>query len=126
MSRTLVSAAVAAALAGTFQPVHAQEAALEEVTVTGSRIVRRDLTAASPVVTVDAQAFENISTVGVESALNKLPQFRGNAGTQFVATDVQASAFNNPGISSLNLRGLGANRNLVLVDGRRRSRRTAP
>src|SRR4051812_4588432 len=119
-SRTLVAAAVAAALAGTLQTAHAaDEPALEEVTVTGSRIVRRDLTAASPILTVDAQSFENISTVGVESALNKMPQFRGNAGTQFVATDVQASAFNNPGISSLNLRGLGPNRNLVLIDGRR-------
>ena len=119
-SRTLVAAAVAAALAGTFQTAQAaDEPALEEVTVTGSRIVRRDLTAASPILTVDAQSFENISTVGVESALNKMPQFRGNAGTQFVATDVQASAFNNPGISSLNLRGLGPNRNLVLIDGRR-------
>src|SRR4051812_17953907 len=97
-SRTLVAVAVAAALAGTLQTAHAQEPALEEVTVTGSRIVRRDLTAASPILTVDAQSFENISTVGVESALNKMPQFRGNAGTQFVATDVQASAFNNPGI----------------------------
>ncbi len=57
--------------------------------------------------------------MGVESALNKMPQFHGTAGTQFVATDVQASAFNNPGISSLNLRGLGPNRNLVLIDGRR-------
>jgi len=43
MSRTLVSTAVAAALAGTLQPVHAaDEPALEEVTVTGSRIVRRE------------------------------------------------------------------------------------
>ncbi|MEJ1964877.1 MAG: TonB-dependent receptor [Gammaproteobacteria bacterium] len=119
-SRTLVAAAVAAALAGTLQTAHAaDEPGLEEVTVTGSRIVRRDLTAASPIVTVDAQSFENISTVGVESALNKMPQFRGAIGTQFVATDVQASAFNNPGVSSLNLRGLGPNRNLVLIDGRR-------
>ena len=119
-SRTLVAAAVAAALGGTFQTARAaDEPALEEVTVTGSRIVRRDLAAASPVVTVEAKSFENISTVGVEAALNKLPQFRGSAGTQFVATDVQASAFNNPGISSLNLRGLGPNRNLVLIDGQR-------
>lgn len=119
-SRALISAAVAAALAGQLQPLQAaeEEAALQEVTVTGSRIVRRDLSAPSPIVTVDNEALENISNVGVESALNKLPQFKP-AGTQFVAGDVQASAFNNPGISSLNLRGLGANRNLVLVDGRR-------
>ena len=119
-SPTLVAAAVAAALAGAMPTAHAaDEDSIDEVTVTGSRIVRRDLTAASPVVTVESQVFENISTVGVESALNKLPQFHGATGTQFVATDVQASAFNSPGISSLNLRGLGPNRNLVLIDGRR-------
>jgi iron complex outermembrane receptor protein len=97
----------------------AQEAAsLEEIVVTGSRIARRDFTASSPIVTVGAESFENISTVGVESALNMLPQFQP-AGTQFDDTDVQASAFNSPGISSVNLRGLGANRNLVLINGRR-------
>jgi outer membrane receptor protein involved in Fe transport len=121
-SRYLISAAVAAAIAGTSMPAGAQEsggdAGLTEVTITGSRIVRRDLEASSPVVTVDTAALENQSTIGVESALNSLPQFKP-AGTQFVAGDVQASAFNNPGISSVNLRGLGANRNLVLVDGRR-------
>jgi outer membrane receptor protein involved in Fe transport len=37
----------------------------------------------------------------------------------FSAGDVQPSAFNNPGIVTLNLRGLGPNRNLVLIDGRR-------
>jgi outer membrane receptor protein involved in Fe transport len=118
-SRSLVSAAVAAAIAGGMPLAHAaDEPQVQEVTITGSRIVRRDLTASSPIVTVEAEKLENVSTVGIESVLNKLPQFKP-AGTQFVAGDVQASAFNNPGISSLNLRGLGANRNLVLVDGRR-------
>ena len=120
-SRWLISAAVAAAIAGTsFAPIAsgAEEEELGEVTVTGSRIVRRDLEASSPIVTVDAETFENSSTVSVESALNELPQFKPDR-TQFVAGDVQANAFNTPGISSVNLRGLGANRNLVLLDGRR-------
>jgi iron complex outermembrane recepter protein len=120
-TRSLISIAVAAAIAGTM-PAGAQESGgdegLSEVTITGSRIVRRDLDASSPVVTVDSAALENSSTISIESTLNSLPQFKP-AGTQFVAGDVQASAFNNPGISSVNLRGLGANRNLVLVDGRR-------
>ena len=123
-SRWLVAAAVAAAIAGTAftPPAHAQEEAaaeeLGEVTVTGSRIVRRDLDAASPIVTVGADTFENTSTVSVEGALNELPQFKPDR-TQFVSTDVQATAFNTPGISSVNLRGLGSNRSLVLLDGRR-------
>lgn len=99
-------------------PLLAAEPELEEVTVTGSRIVRRDYEAASPIVTVNEELFDQISTIGVENALNQLPQFVP-AQTMFSSGDVQPSAFNNPGIVTLNLRGLGANRNLVLIDGRR-------
>lgn len=121
ISHWLVGAAVSAAIAGTaFSPpaMSAQEEELAEITVTGSRIVRRDLDASSPIVTVDAEIFERTSNVSVEGQLNKLPQFRADR-TQFVASDVQASAFNTPGISNINLRGLGSNRNLVIIDGRR-------
>ncbi|MEI7948866.1 MAG: TonB-dependent receptor [Gammaproteobacteria bacterium] len=41
------------------------------------------------------------------------------AQTQFSSGDIQSLAYNTPGIATLNLRGLGANRNLVLIDGRR-------
>ena len=54
----------------------------EEILVTGSRIVRRDLDAASPIVTVDAQRLENSSTISIESVLNQMPQFVPE-GTQF-------------------------------------------
>lgn len=91
---------------------------LEEITVTGSRIVRRDYEATSPIVTVNEEVFDQISSIGVENALNQLPQFVP-AQTMFSSGDVQPSAFNNPGIATLNLRGLGPNRNLVLIDGRR-------
>ncbi|HXR51201.1 MAG TPA: TonB-dependent receptor, partial [Steroidobacteraceae bacterium] len=91
---------------------------LQEVTVTGSRIMRRDFESSSPIVTVGSEMFENTGSAAVETALNQLPQFVPSQ-TMFSAGDVQPSAFNNPGIVTLNLRGLGANRNLVLVDGRR-------
>lgn len=91
---------------------------LEEVQVTGSRIVRRDLEAASPVVTVESQIFEESSTLAVESVLNQLPQFVP-ANTQFNTGDVFPTATSTPGISTVSLRGLGTNRTLVLVDGRR-------
>jgi outer membrane receptor protein involved in Fe transport len=107
------------AIAGFVAPAHAQEAdALEEVKVTGSRILRRDLDATSPLVTVGSEAFEGTGTVAIETSLNKLPQFVP-AVTQFVTTDVQNTATNTAGASTLNLRGLGANRTLVLLDGRR-------
>ena len=98
--------------------LYAQEEGLEEITVTGSRIVRRDFEANSPILTVEEQAFDNTMSVGIETVMNQLPQFVP-AVTPFTTTDVQASATNTPGASTLSLRGLGANRNLVLIDGRR-------
>ena len=104
------------------------ENAPREVVITGSRIARRDFTAASPLVTVQSKSFNQISTVGIENVMNQLPQFvPGNtgssagpgSGTQFGTGDVQATPFNSPGLSTLNLRGIGAFRNLVLIDGRR-------
>lgn len=98
-------------------PAQAQDADLEEVTVTGSRIARRDFQAQSPIVTTDAEQFERSSTLSMESVLNEMPQFTP-AGTQFVSGG-QATSTDTLGIASANLRGIGTNRTLVLVDGRR-------
>lgn len=106
-------------------PVAAQEepsaqkaGEVQEVTVTGSRIVRKDFEATSPIVTVGTEAFEQTSKIAIEASLNKLPQFTP-AVTQQVTQDVQNTATNTVGASTVSLRGLGPNRNLVLVDGRR-------
>src|SRR5690606_41006092 len=87
------------------------------VTVTGSRIVRRDFAAPSPIMTVDAARLSQSSTLSVESVLNQMPQFVP-AGTQFVSGG-QGSPTTTLGIASANLRGIGTNRTLVLLDGRR-------
>jgi len=79
--------------------------------VTGSRIARRDYEAVSPIVTVDAETIDQAGQVTLEFAMNMLPQMV--AGTS--ASSVQ----NRTGRSSLNLRGLGEARSLVLLDGRR-------
>src|SRR5690606_4303138 len=89
-----------------------------QIIVTGSRIARRDYSATSPIVTVDAELLEESSAVNLEANLNKLPQFTP-ALTQFATGDVQATANNTIGISTVSLRSLGSNRNLVLIDGRR-------
>jgi outer membrane receptor protein involved in Fe transport len=99
-------------------PLYTSIEDLDEVTVTGSRIVRRDLDAASPILTVERRTFEQSGTIGIESVLNQLPQFVP-ASTQFLTNDVFPSSTNTPGIATLNLRGLATNRTLVLIDGRR-------
>ncbi|HEY8519246.1 MAG TPA: TonB-dependent receptor [Gammaproteobacteria bacterium] len=113
---TVLASAISAVLGTAGTRAQAQQQP-EEILVTGSRIVRRDLDAASPIMTVDTQRLENSSTLSVESVLNQMPQFVPD-GTQFDSGD-QASGAVTLGIASVNLRGIGANRTLVLVDGRR-------
>ena len=132
LTQSLAALLGTTALAGISGPVLAQnnqaadDGALEEVVVTGSRIVRKDYTAASPTVTIQSQSFDQISTIGIENVMNQLPQFvpggsggGPGSGTQFGTGDVQATPFNSPGLSTVNLRGIGTFRNLVLIDGRR-------
>jgi outer membrane receptor protein involved in Fe transport len=86
--------------------------ALEQVYVTGSRIFRQDYEANSPIVTVSDLEIEKTGEVSVEMSLQQLPQF---------TPDMNATVplLSNGGRAQLSLRGLGAQRNLVLLDGRR-------
>ena len=90
---------------------------LEEIVVTGSRIPRRDFTAPSPTTTIDNAELQLSGTTNLEDSLNRLPQ---------VVPDYGRSS-NNPGdgTSTVNLRGLGANRALILLNGRRMAPSTA-
>ena len=101
----------AAAAVAVLPPVYAQDPAEEEIVVTGTRIVRQDYQAASPVVSLDAETFAQTGTINAEQLVNTLPQ---------VVPSFSAGN-NNPGNgqSWINLRGLGAGRNLVLIDGKR-------
>lgn len=102
-------------------PAQAQsgEGASEDtIVVTGSRILRRDYEANSPIVTADRELFENSSTAAIETVLNKLPAFTP-VQTPTLGGDIQATATSTPGAATISLRGLGTNRNLVLINGRR-------
>ena len=108
----------ALAIAPAHRALAQEDQQLEEVTVTGSRIPRRDFTANAPITTIDKSTFEETGAIGVETILNQLPQFVP-AVTQFTSFDVEQTATNTVGASTVSLRGLGPNRNLVLIDGRR-------
>lgn len=109
-SASVLAAAAATALSAT--PALAQDAEDEAIVVTGSRIVRQDYVANSPVVTVDETDLQISGAQTVDTLLNQMPQF---------APGINQSSNNpsNGGQSNLQLRGLGANRTLVLLDGRR-------
>jgi outer membrane receptor protein involved in Fe transport len=85
---------------------------LEEVVVTGSRLARRDLNAASPVAVISAAQIRDAGNVTIEETLNEMPQ---------LASDNTSSVNSGggSGILTANLRGLDAVRTLVLVNGRR-------
>lgn len=104
-----LSVAIAATLAA--QGALAQDAGLETVTVTGSRIPRADLTSNSPVSVVGSEELRQSASLEVEQVLETLPQVVGTFG----------ASSNNPGTgtATVDLRGLGPSRTLVLVNGRR-------
>ena len=110
-TRLMLSAVSAAALAATAAPTYAQDSDDDVVVVTGSRIVKQDFISNSPVATVEAIQFERTGVINTEDLLNTLPQTVAGL----------TSTSNNPGngTASIDLRGLGANRTLVLVNGRR-------
>jgi outer membrane receptor protein involved in Fe transport len=84
---------------------------VEKIEVTGSRIPSANLESTSPITTVDAQAIKVDGLRSVENLLNNLPQVFADQGG-----NVSNGA---TGTATVNLRGLGADRTLVLVNGRR-------
>jgi iron complex outermembrane receptor protein len=117
-STLLVASATFAtpALAQVTEPVEASPEAQEaaeggEVIVTGSRIARPDLETSSPVNVVGQQEIQLRQATTAEGLLRDLPSVRPSIGP----------AVNNGsnGSATINLRGIGDNRTLVLLDSRR-------
>ena len=113
-ARWLLPATALAGLAIVASPsaVAQQEGEIEEVIVTGSRLVRRDLDAVSPVVVLTDEMLRTAGNVTLEETLNEMPQ---------LASDNTSSVNSGggSGILTANLRRLDAVRTLVLVNGRR-------
>jgi outer membrane cobalamin receptor len=82
------------------------------IVVTGSRIRQTSLTSISPVSTLTREEILLDRAVDIETVLNKLPQFSGSFGATSNGADARGAA-------TLDLRGLGQNRTLVLVNGTR-------
>lgn len=90
----------------------AEVAKVERIEVTGSRIKRTDLEGAVPVTVIDRAAIDfsgqtSVSDLIRNTSFNTSGSFRPQSGSSA------------QGVSQVNLRGLGAERSLILVDGRR-------
>lgn len=102
---------IMAAAPAVSQTTAAAAASDDAIVVTGSRIARRDLETAAPFTVVGQEEFKLTGSINVENVINALPQ---------VVPGTTAFS-NNPGggVATLDLRGLGATRTSVLVNGRR-------
>ncbi|HEX4973965.1 MAG TPA: TonB-dependent receptor [Steroidobacteraceae bacterium] len=106
--RCALVTSAAAAVAG---PAFAAGQTIQEVVVTGSRIAQPNLETTSPVTQVTADDIAVQGVTRVEDLINQLPQ-------AFAAQNATVSNAST-GTATVNLRGLGSNRTLVLIDGRR-------
>ncbi|WP_411289306.1 TonB-dependent receptor domain-containing protein [Phenylobacterium sp.] len=115
-SKRLLFASACASAALMSPMATAQEAAsVDEVVVTGSRIKRADIEGVGPVTVVQQKDIAATGIVNVENLLQRLPAAAGFGGNQ---TNAYWSS-RGWGTATINLRGLGINRTLVLLNGRR-------
>ncbi len=116
----VLSAAIAFALFPISGHLYAQDAdaqpQLEEVVVTGSRITRFEGDYVAPVLSLGAEQMEQSGKVNIEDFVSEVAALIGSTGS-FESTS--GSNGTRTGINSLNMRNLGTNRTLVLVNGRR-------
>lgn len=84
---------------------------IQEVVVTGSRIASPNLDSISPVTAITAEEIKTTGVTRIEDLINSLPQVVADQGSGL--------SMSSNGTATLNLRGLGSQRTLVLVNGRR-------
>ena len=97
-------------------PATPNDTVVGAIVITGSRIPQTNLVSVSPVQAVTSQEFQVSGHTDASELINTLPQ------VSFGSTDLSSTS--NPlsgpgGVATVNLRGLGQTRTLVLVDGRR-------
>lgn len=91
---------------------------VQEVVITGSRIAAPNQTSASPIQVISSQAIEATGRSDISDVLNQLPQIFNNDLGQDLGNRTSGLTTAG-GVATADLRGLGPNRTLVLVDGRR-------
>ena len=113
LATALTALALAPAASAQQQQAAAEGVAEDQaIIVTGSRLSRRDLESSSPVVTLSADILTAQAVPTLETALNQLPQLQPNSTSS-------SNQSGGSGVLTADLRGLGPERTLVLVDGRR-------
>ena len=109
LQTTILAGVVSTAFTGAVVAQEEDDTSGDVIVITGSRLQNANITSTSPVTTIGEEAFDRAGVVDAVDVLNNLPS----------VTAAQDSNVSNgaTGTASLNLRGLGSNRNLVLIDG---------
>ena len=94
-------------------------AQLHEVTVTGSRVITNGNYSPTPVTVVGAQELLDVQPTTIVDGLNDLPEFAGSRTQYANPSGAGIAGAGDPAANELNLRNLGATRNLILFDGQR-------
>jgi iron complex outermembrane receptor protein len=116
MNKGIVAAAAAGfALVSALASAQEEDAALQEVVVIGSRIPRIRQEGPAPITIIDSRQIESEGLTNVPDLLKALTQ---NSGATQSQQSFSGSDF-TPGAEQVDLRGLGPNHSLVLVNGRR-------
>ncbi|WP_164857131.1 TonB-dependent receptor [Sphingomonas crocodyli] len=108
-------AAAQSVAGGTATSPSEQPEVVEDIVVTGSRIIRDGYKAPTPTTVLGAAVIEQSAVTNVGDLLGQLPSFQGGSTRTGTAINASQAA----GANQINLRGLGNTRTLVLVDGAR-------
>ncbi|WP_225883281.1 TonB-dependent receptor plug domain-containing protein [Sphingomonas aliaeris] len=92
--------------------------ATQDIVVTGSRIRSQNLKSEAPIQSVGEEAIERSGVSLASELLTDLPQFGSTFGNSNQNSNTAAAGFNT-GVELVNLRNLGVQRTLVLVNNRR-------
>ncbi len=121
-ARALLATATSAVALMAFAPAYAQtqaaqsDATVDEIIVTGSRIIRDGYEAPTPTTVLSVEALQQQAQPNIIDYLTTLPTFSGNYTPQ---SSTQNISQGTAGTSSVNLRNLGVERTLILINGQR-------
>lgn len=93
--------------------------AADNIVVTGSRTVRNGDASPTPVTVVSTETLQNVRPTSLTESIQVMPVFSGSRGQTSNPSATGATGGGNGTAAQLNLRNIGAQRNLVLMDGRR-------
>lgn len=112
LASTIIGGAILAAAGATPAMAQDEPTQVDEIVVTGSRIVRSDLTSASPITITSGEELRESGVINLGEALRRDPAVSSGGFNQ-------SSILSGGGASTIDLRGLGAGRSLILINGRR-------